>query len=67
MTTIDVLPLSDDLSGDNADNAPDNSEKDAIIIENVEKIPSLRSNPPNLHLKTSHTSLIGGIILNVIY
>ena len=38
MTTIDVLPLSDDSSGDNADNAPDKSEKDSITIENVEKL-----------------------------
>ena len=37
MTTIDVLPL--DLSGDNSDNVPDNSKKEEIIVENVEKLP----------------------------
>ena len=34
--TIDVLPLSDELSGDNV---PDNSEKEPIILESAEQLP----------------------------
>jgi len=45
MTTIDVVPLSGDLSGDNAPINPDNSENAAIIAQNT----SINAeNPPTI-------------------
>ena len=39
MTAIDVVSLSEELSGDNANNGPEKSEKDPIICENVHEMP----------------------------